>query len=103
VLIGSAVSLRWVEPPTSAFMLQARLQALLDGDHRYRTEYHWVDLEAISPQAAIAVIASEDQQFPFHYGFDFQSIREAVRSHERGGKLRGWKPRCPKSVSWRSI
>ena len=89
MLIGSAVSLRWIEPHTSAFMLQARLQALLDGDHRYRTEYHWVDLEAISPQAAIAVIASEDQQFPFHYGFDFQSIREAVRSHERGAKLRG--------------
>jgi monofunctional biosynthetic peptidoglycan transglycosylase len=89
VLIGAVVSLRWIDPATSAFMVTARLQALFDGDHRYRTEYQWVDLEAISPQAAIAVIASEDQQFPYHYGFDFQSIREAVRSHERGGKLRG--------------
>jgi len=70
-------------------MLSARLEAFRDGNHRYRTEYQWVDLEAISPQAAVAVIASEDQQFPFHYGFDFKSIREAVRSHERGGKLRG--------------
>jgi monofunctional biosynthetic peptidoglycan transglycosylase len=91
LLLGvlGVLALRWVDPPTSAFMLQARLQALLQGDRNYHTEYHWVDLEAISPQAAIAVIAAEDQQFPFHAGFDFKSIREAVRAHERGGKLRG--------------
>ena len=43
----------------------------------------WVSLEQISPHAAIAVIASEDQQFPFHAGFDFKSIREAVRASEQ--------------------
>jgi monofunctional glycosyltransferase len=85
----AVVALRWVHPPTSAFMLTAHVEALLDGDFHYRTQYDWVPLEAISPQAAIAVIASEDQQFPFHFGFDFHSIREAVRAHERGGKLRG--------------
>ncbi len=48
-----------------------------------------MSLEQISPHAAIAVIASEDQQFPFHAGFDFNSIREAVRASEQGKKLRG--------------
>ena len=85
----AAVSLRWFNPPTSAFMLAARVQALELGDHHYRTQYEWVNLEQISPQAAIAVIASEDQQFPFHFGFDLHSIREAVRAHEHGAKLRG--------------
>jgi monofunctional glycosyltransferase len=85
----SVLSLRWIEPPTTAFMLEARLEALWHGEHDYHTRYQWVPLEAISPQAAIAVIASEDQQFPFHAGFDFRSIREAVRAHERGHKLRG--------------
>ena len=47
--------LRWVDPPTSAFMLEARLHALAEGDHAYRTDYEWVDLEQISPHAAIAV------------------------------------------------
>jgi monofunctional glycosyltransferase len=89
LFVGGLVCLRWINPPTSAFMLEARLEALGDGNRRYRTEYHWVSLEAISPQAAIAVIASEDQQFPFHYGFDFHSIREAVQAHERGARLRG--------------
>jgi monofunctional glycosyltransferase len=37
----------------------------------------------------LAVIASEDQLFPFHNGFDLSSIREAVRASERGKRLRG--------------
>jgi monofunctional glycosyltransferase len=71
------LALRWINPPTSAFMLGTRLAALASGDHQYATHYQWVDLEHISPQVALAVIASEDQQFPFHSGFDFKSIREA--------------------------
>jgi monofunctional biosynthetic peptidoglycan transglycosylase len=86
---ASILALRWVNPPTSAFMLEASATALWQRDHSYRTRYHWVDLEAISPQAAIAVIAAEDQNFPFHARFDFKSIREAVRAHEHGAKLRG--------------
>jgi monofunctional biosynthetic peptidoglycan transglycosylase len=83
------VTLRWIDPPGSAFMLEARLSAMTDGDRTYRTDYEWVNLENISSHAAIAVIASEDQQFPFHAGFDLNSIREAVRSSEKGKKLRG--------------
>jgi len=81
--------LRWLHPLTSAFMLAASAEAWAGGDAGYRTEYEWVSLEQISPHAAIAVIASEDQQFPFHAGFDFNSIREAVRESERGRRLRG--------------
>lgn len=81
--------LRWLHPLTTAFMLEARAQAALAGERRYRTDYVWVSLEQIAPNAAIAVIASEDQQFPFHAGFDFGSIREAVRASERGRRLRG--------------
>jgi monofunctional glycosyltransferase len=83
------VLLRWWHPVTSAFMLRARLDAVLAHDHRYRTSYDWVDLERISPNAALAVVAEEDQEFPFHAGFDFRSIREAVRASARGKRLRG--------------
>jgi len=37
----------------------------------------------------LSAAAAEDQQFPFHAGFDFKSIRQAVRAHEQGHKLRG--------------
>lgn len=84
-----ALTFRWVDPPTSALMLEKRLLAESAGDRTYRTDYEWVSLEHISSHAAIAVIASEDQQFPFHAGFDLNSIRESVRSSEKGKKLRG--------------
>jgi monofunctional biosynthetic peptidoglycan transglycosylase len=70
-------------------MLETRLHAMSEGDRTYRTDYEWVNLEHISSHAAIAVIASEDQQFPFHAGFDLNSIRESVRASEKGKKLRG--------------
>jgi monofunctional biosynthetic peptidoglycan transglycosylase len=87
--VVGVLTLRWVDPPTSAFMLEARLHAVSEGDRTYRTDYEWVSLERISPHAAIAVVASEDQQFPFHAGFDLNSIRESVRASEKGKKLRG--------------
>lgn len=92
-LVIFVLLLRWLPPPTTAFMLADRIGAVLEGDFGYRNRYDWVPLERISPQAALAVIASEDQRFPFHTGFDFESIRKAVRYNERaaarGRPLRG--------------
>jgi monofunctional glycosyltransferase len=81
--------LRWLHPLPSAFMLEAQAQAALANQHSYRTDYRWVSLEHISRNAAVAVIASEDQLFPFHGGFDYDSIRDAVQASERGKRLRG--------------
>ena len=81
--------LRWFNPLTSAVMAETRLQAWATQEQDYRTDFRWASLEQISPHAAIAVIASEDQLFPLHAGFDFNSIREAVRASERGKRLRG--------------
>lgn len=76
------VPLRWLDPPTSSFMLQARL----DG----ATVHHqWVDYAAIAPDMALAVIAAEDQRFPHHHGFDFTEIRRAVAAYRDGARLRG--------------
>ena len=89
VVVLLLLLLRWIDPPASAFMLEARWQALRDGVPDYRQRYRWVDLEDISPQMAMAVIAAEDQQFPFHAGFDFKSIREAVRHNADSRRVRG--------------
>ena len=79
--------MRWWSPFSSAFMLNATFTHWSEKD--YATRYSWVDLEHISPNAALAVIASEDQQFPFHTGFDFKSIREAVRENAHRKRPRG--------------
>ncbi len=89
VAILAVLALRWLNPPTSAFMLEARIHARLAGERHFQLEYHWVSLASISPQTAIAVVASEDQLFPYNDGFDFASILAALRAHERGARLRG--------------
>jgi monofunctional glycosyltransferase len=79
-------AMRWLDPPTSSFMLRAQLAAKEPG---YRTRYQWVDMARISPHVAVAVIAAEDQQFPFHKGFDLKSIQEAVKENARRKRPRG--------------
>jgi monofunctional biosynthetic peptidoglycan transglycosylase len=50
---------------------------------------NWVPLEAISPNLVRAVIASEDQKFCSHYGFDMEQIDKALDASAAGGRLRG--------------
>jgi monofunctional biosynthetic peptidoglycan transglycosylase len=85
----TVLALRWLDPPTSSFMMRARVEAVTSGDRKYRTRYEWVDYSRISPNAAIAVIAAEDQRFAEHTGFDVKSIDESIREHQRGKRLRG--------------
>jgi monofunctional biosynthetic peptidoglycan transglycosylase len=85
----AVLPLRALHPVTSAFMLRARLEAAGAHAAPARIRYEWVDYARISPQAALAAMASEDQQFPFHSGFDMKSIRAAEINNEEGGRLRG--------------
>ena len=93
------VAMRWMDPWYSAFMLDAALEASRAGKTNYHTDYRWADLEQISPHAAVAVIASEDQFFPFHMGFDFKSIRAAVRSNEAQSARRHPRVRGASTIS----
>jgi monofunctional biosynthetic peptidoglycan transglycosylase len=88
VSLLATLSLRWVAPPTTAMILQRRFEAWRAG-RAYHVDRQWVPWERISPQATLAVIAAEDQNFAIHHGFDFASIQEAIVAHERGEPLRG--------------
>ncbi|MGB5423587.1 MAG: monofunctional biosynthetic peptidoglycan transglycosylase [Desulfobacterales bacterium] len=95
VVIGLAVTLlpvvilRWVPPPTTAFMLQKYFQARWNGSRDYTIRYRWTDWRNISPHAAQAVMAAEDQKFPVHWGFDPHSIAEAWEERQKGERIRG--------------
>ena len=60
-----------------------------NGDVRFRKD--WVALEEISPNMPLAVIASEDQLFLEHNGFDVKAIEKAINynSKKKGKKVRG--------------
>jgi monofunctional biosynthetic peptidoglycan transglycosylase len=87
LLTVSAVGvLRWIDPPSSAFMLRERFVSTSESKQPLR--HTWVDWQHISPQAKIAVIAAEDQKFIDHRGFDLQSISDALEDRQRG-RVRG--------------
>ncbi|MEZ0541521.1 monofunctional biosynthetic peptidoglycan transglycosylase [Fibrella arboris] len=49
----------------------------------------WRPYEEINREAALAVIASEDQQFPYHWGFDFDEIQDAIKENQYRKRARG--------------
>ena len=80
--------LRWIPPPTTAFMVQSA-QAHADAPDWTGTGYRWTPWDDIAPFAGLAVIASEDQRFPDHNGFDVDAIRAALDDAMQGERLRG--------------
>lgn len=51
--------------------------------------HDWVPAEEISNNLKIAVIASEDQNFPTHNGFDYEAIQKAMEENKKGKRVRG--------------
>ncbi|MDZ7279671.1 monofunctional biosynthetic peptidoglycan transglycosylase [Pantoea eucrina] len=74
--------------PFSAVMVERQLGAWFSGDIGYVAHSDWVSMDEISPWMALAVIASEDQKFPEHWGFDVSAIQQVLDSDE-GERLRG--------------
>lgn len=83
------LALRWVEPPTSAFMLQRQWDAWRQDQKNFKLEYDWIDWENISRHVPLAVVAAEDQKFPQHWGFDRKQISKALEERKSGKRNRG--------------
>ena len=80
--VAIVLLLRWVPPPASAFMLQQRLSGIV-------VDYRWMPMDRISPQASLAVIASEDQKFFDHWGVDLEAIVDAIEDNRSRRRQRG--------------
>lgn len=79
LLLILLLTLRFVAPPTSSFMLQSP----------YPVRQQWVSIDTLPAHVALAMVASEDQRFPEHYGVDFTAISDALEQSEQRGGLRG--------------
>ncbi|TVR16504.1 MAG: monofunctional biosynthetic peptidoglycan transglycosylase [Balneolaceae bacterium] len=87
LLVISVLALRWVNPPATSFTLQEDWQAL--SAERYNLRDYWISADDIPTQMKWAVVASEDQLFWEHRGFDVESIREAWEQRQAGVRSRG--------------
>tara|TARA_R110001583_G_scaffold132728_1_gene284682 strand:- start:103 stop:717 length:615 start_codon:yes stop_codon:yes gene_type:complete len=70
---------RFVPLPTTAFMLQSP----------YPVTQKWISIDKLPSSMPLAVVASEDQRFPVHFGVDFTAIINAVEQYGDGDGLRG--------------
>ena len=73
------VAFKWIPVPVTATML-------MDGNGITKD---WESLDNIDRNLVSAVIASEDQRFCSHSGFDTEAIEQAMRENFEGGKIRG--------------
>ncbi len=82
------VTLRWIDPPTTAVHMQRRVQAWVQ--HKpYHEEYEFVALSQISLDFQHAVVAAEDARFYQHHGFDWEAIELAAEEDLDGKRIRG--------------
>ena len=81
--------LRWINPRYSAFMAETQLAAWSKHDRTYVAHHQWADLKQISPNLPLAVVASEDQKFPEHWGFDVEAIEKAYEMNQHSHRVHG--------------
>lgn len=73
------IVLKWVDPPVTLTQLGSFFQG-------YGLKRDYVDRKEISTYAGLAVMASEDQLFPEHNGFDWKSIEKAMKNNQKKHK-----------------
>lgn len=77
------IVLKWINPPFTP----TQLSAWIGGDGLKRD---YVGYDEMSYQIKLAVIASEDQMFPDHDGFDWKNIEKAMKyNQKKPGRIRG--------------
>lgn len=86
--VAMVVVYRFVPVYITPLMLSHAVQQMWKGE-KVVWEHDWVPLEEISPYLVRAVIASEDNLFLQHHGFDIHQIRKAIEEAEQGKRQRG--------------
>ncbi|BDR33581.1 monofunctional biosynthetic peptidoglycan transglycosylase [Photobacterium damselae subsp. damselae] len=80
-------SLKYIDPPFWGWQIHRSL--FPPKGYPTHRQHTWVDLNRISKNMQLAVIASEDQLFPSHYGFDINAILTVIKQTGANGPRRG--------------
>lgn len=88
VSIVSVMLFRFISVPFTPLMVIRAVEQVADGKEVVFS-HDWESLDNISKNLQIAVIASEDQNFLNHSGFDFKAIEKAMESNKKGKKIKG--------------
>ena len=86
--ILAVVILKYIPVYVTPLMLIRCVEAVMDGKTP-EINHHWVPLEKISHNLPQAVMASEDNLFLKHKGFDLEQIQKAQIEAQQGKRQRG--------------
>lgn len=75
---------RYIDPPYTFLMLSRNLSST-----KGSISHSWVNEDAISPYIKTCAMASEDQNFPEHFGLDIDAIQKAVNFNTKHKRTRG--------------
>lgn len=79
---------RFINPPITSLMILKAFEKKKDGSI-YGITKDWVPLREISPYLVQAVIASEDNRFLTHHGFDLEAIEKARENNRKDRRVKG--------------
>ena len=79
---------KWCPVYVTPLMLIRCAQQVSHGE-KIRLKHHWVPLDSMSIYMPVAVMASEDQRFLDHNGFDFIEINKTLEERRSGKRFRG--------------
>ena len=86
--ILTVVAYRWLPVYVTPLMVIRCVEQIGRGE-QIRLRHHWVPLNEMSKYMPVAVMASEDQRFMEHHGFDFEAIDKAIQENKAGKRQRG--------------
>ncbi|MDP2752198.1 MAG: monofunctional biosynthetic peptidoglycan transglycosylase [Rhodocyclaceae bacterium] len=84
--LGWVLWWKWADPEVTHFMT-LRLEALQEKKPKAVLKHTWVPYARVSVHLKRAVIASEDDKFIDHDGFDWEGIQKAIEKNQRRGKI----------------
>lgn len=96
--IAIVIVYRFVPVPFTILMLQRCVEQKIDGKEM-RLKKDWVPLSEISNSLQLAVVTSEDQNFLWHHGFDFEAIQKAMKYNEKQHKRKHPRMRGASTIS----
>jgi monofunctional biosynthetic peptidoglycan transglycosylase len=84
--LGWVVWWKWVDPGTTSFQSE-QLSVLRKKNPQAELRRQWVPYEKISIQLKRAVVASEDDGFIDHEGFDWEGMQKAIQKNQKKGRV----------------
>jgi monofunctional glycosyltransferase len=81
------ISMRWIDPRSTAFERSEIWQLAAQSDKPFVWKQQWLPYDQISDNLKRAVIASEDGDFAYHDGVEWDAIEKAWKRNTRSEQL----------------